>query len=33
MTDLVMKHEGQIKMLSEEIDGLKGLIQAKNNEI
>lgn len=28
-----MKHEGQIKMLSEEIDGLKGLIQAKNNEI
>lgn len=28
-----MRHEGQIKILSEEIEGLKGLIQSKNNEI
>ena len=28
-----MKHEGQIRILTEEIEGLKGLIQAKNNEI
>ena len=32
-TEMMMKHEGQIRILTEEIEGLKGLIQAKNNEI